>query len=272
MSTGRTAVGRVALSVADVGATGRFYREVVGLEPVDDDGDRVTLGAGGTPLLELLASDASERGPDETGLFYVAFLFPDRGALGDALDRVESETRLTSASDHHVSEALYLTDPESNGVELYWDRLREVWPHDDAGHVRMDPLRLDLEPLYEAAHGDDRAPDATTVGHVHLEVSSLDAAEAFYVGTLELNLRQRLGAAARFLAVGDYHHHLGVNVWNGRSVPPAGWGLAWWELRVPDGVERVRERLTAAGHDTEPVEGGFEVEDPDGIHLRVVTD
>jgi catechol 2,3-dioxygenase len=279
-------VGRVALRVTDLDSVEGFYREVVGLDRfvcddaggADDAGDtHATLGVDGTPLLELAADpDAPDRGRDEAGLFHVAFRFPDQGALGDALSRVESSWSpgLTGASDHHVSEALYLSDPVGNGVELYCDRPREAWPVDERGNVEMNTLRLDLDALREDAAGGDRAPSETTVGHVHLEVSSLADAEAFYADALGLNVRQRMGESALFLAAGDYHHHLGTNVWNGRSVPrsPRSRGLDWWELRVPGGVGTVRERLADAGNEPTPVDGGFEVGDGDGIRLRVVAD
>jgi catechol 2,3-dioxygenase len=262
----------VTLCVNDPSDVSRFYRQVVGLERLSTAEGRTTLGVGDRALLDLVADpDAPERGPAETGLFHTAFRFPDRAALGDAFARVEAEwgPGLTGASDHHVSEALYLDDPEGNGVELYTDRPRGMWPHDESGHVRMATLPLDLVPLREAAGGERRAPDGTTVGHVHLEVSSLVEAERFYVDTLGLAVRQRFGADALFLAIGDYHHHLGVNVWNGRSEPPAGRGLRSWELRLPSGVDAVHERLLEAGSDPALVDGGIEVRDPDGIRLRL---
>lgn len=265
-----TAVGRAALVVNDLDRVVGFYRDVVGLAVQHREGERATLGAGGDPLLELTADpDAPERPRRSAGLFHTAFRVPSRAALGDAVERIEDRWELTGASDHHVSEALYLDDPEGNGVELYTDRPRGMWPHDESGHVRMATLPLDLVPLREAAGGERRAPDGTTVGHVHLEVSSLVEAERFYVDTLGLAVRQRFGADALFLAIGDYHHHLGVNVWNGRSEPPAGRGLRSWELRLPSGVDAVHERLLETGSDPALVDGGIEVRDPDGIRLRL---
>jgi len=268
-----TGVGRVALRVADLGGQIGFYEEVVGLETLNRGKESATLGTAGTPLLRLDARpDLEPRNSDETGLFHTAFRYPDRGALGDALARVESAWQLTGASDHLVSEALYLDDPEGNGVELYRDRPMEAWEIHDDGTIEMDTLPLDREPLREAAHGANRAQPGTTVGHVHLEVSDALAARDFYVNDVGLSLKTTQGDQAVFLAAGEYHHHVGANTWNGRSTPGTGHGLDWFELVVPDeaSVTATRERLAAAGAaPTDRGEAGFAVADPDGIELRI---
>ncbi|MFD1647506.1 VOC family protein [Haloarchaeobius litoreus] len=269
-----TSPGRVALAVSDLDRQVEFYRDVVGLDVTARGDDNVTLGTPAEPLLELQAApDASERGQTETGLYHVALLFPSRGALGDVLRRVRERWRLTGASDHGVSEALYLTDPEGNGVELYRDRPRADWPVTDDGRVRMGVDQLDIDAITDLACGKAGIPDETTVGHVHLEVSDLAAAERFYVDTLGLTVRQRYADAALFLAAGDYHHHLGLNTWNNRRDPPAGRGLRWFELLLPDdsSFDAVESRLR--GGDVavrRPDEGdGIELTDPDGIALRL---
>jgi len=242
-----------------------FYRTVIGLDVLERDDDRAVLGTD-EPLLVLRADpDSSARGTDETGLFHTAFLVPSRAALGDALARIEAHWRLDGASDHHVSEALYLSDPEDNGIEVYRDRPRSAWPTTDDGQVGMDTLPLALDPLREAADGADRFPSGATVGHVHLEVSDLDAARSFYADGLGLNVRQAMPGAL-FLAFGSYHHHVGCNVWNGRSVPGEGRGLAWIEL-VTDDADAIRSRLGSVTDRSH----GFEATDPDGIRIRVRT-
>ncbi|MFB6304914.1 MAG: VOC family protein [Haloferacaceae archaeon] len=265
-----TAVGRVALRVNDLGRVREFYESVVGLETIRADGGTATLGAGGTPLLRLIGDpDAPERGRDETGLFHTAVRVPSRAALADALERVE-EWGLDGASDHLVSEALYFDDPEGNGVEVYRDRPRSEWPETDAGRVAMETLPLDLSALRGSGPGAERVPDGTDVGHVHLEVSSTAAARAFYVDALGLRVRQTYGDEALFLAAGDYHHHVGANVWNGRTAPATGRGLEWFELDVPAGaVDDCRSRLEAAGFGTRDASEGFATADRDGIELRV---
>jgi len=256
-------IGRVALDVADLDRAVSFYQGVVGLETLTRETGRAVLGADDPLLVLRSAPDRPARGPSETGLFHTAFRVPSQAALGDALGRIESDWRLTGASDHGVSEALYLRDPEDNGVEVYRDRPRTDWPLADDGRVEMGTRRLALDPLREAASGADRCPPETVVGHVHLEVSSLDASEAFYAAGLGLDVRQAMDGA-RFLAFDDYHHHVGLNVWNGRADPSTGRGLAWVELRVDD-PETVRSRVGEATARTD----GFEAYDPDGVEVRV---
>ncbi|MEF8840315.1 MAG: VOC family protein [Haloarculaceae archaeon] len=277
-----TAVGRAGLVVNDLDSVSGFYRDVVGLAVRAREGGRATLGAGGEPLLELTADpDAPDRSGRGAGLFHTAFRVPSRSALGDALVRIEREWELTGASDHHVSEALYLDDPEGNGVEVYRDRPRAEWPTDEDGRVEMDTLPLDVEALAADAGGEPSAPPGTDVGHVHLEVSDLSVARQFYAGTLGMNVRQEWGPDALFVAAGDYHHHVGLNAWNRRSEPRAGRGLDWFELVLPDeaSLEAVRERFEDGGVEVMPAEegstdgetsdGGFELRDPDGIPVRL---
>lgn len=267
-----THVGRVALRVTDLDRLVAFYRDVVGLSVHERDAERATLGAD-EPLLELRADpDAPERAREETGLFHTAFRVPSRGALGGALSRIRERWRLDGASDHLVSEALYLTDPEGNGVEIYRDRPEERWPITEDGTVGMETLPLDTDVIAERATPEGTAPEGTTVGHVHLEVSSLPAARTFYVDALGLRVRQALEGAL-FVAAGDYHHHVGLNTWNGRTRPLAGRGLAWFELLVPaDALETTRERLEEHGVEVGGGDATLAVSDPDGIELRLRTD
>jgi catechol 2,3-dioxygenase len=270
-------VGRASLVVNDLDTVTAFYRDVVGLSVRHRGDATATLGAGGDPLLDLTEDpDAPPRPARSAGLFHTAFRVPSRAALADALDRVRGAWELTGASDHHVSEALYLDDPEGNGVEVYRDRPRAEWPTDGAGGVEMDTLPLDLDALAVEGRGEASAPPGTDVGHVHLEVADLSAARRFYAGALGMNVRQEWGPSALFLAAGDYHHHVGLNTWNRRSEPRAGRGLDRFELVVPDAesLAAARERFAGAGVDVAPVEGGaadegVEVRDPDGIAVRL---
>ncbi|QLH79660.1 VOC family protein [Halosimplex rubrum] len=266
-------MGRTALTVADVDETVAFYRDVVGLAVRTRSERAATLGAGETPLLELVGDpDAAPRRREQAGLFHTAFRVPDRGALGAALERIRERGALDGASDHHVSEALYCTDPEGNGVEVYTDRRREEWPRADDGTVEIGTVPLDLSDLAAESDGAAEAPPGTDIGHVHLEVSSLDRARAFYVDRLGLGVRTEARGAS-FLAAGDYHHHVGINSWNGRTDPAGGRGLAWFEFLLPDAdtVATARRRLSAAGVPVTDREDGFEVTDPDGIDVRFRT-
>lgn len=269
---GETVIGRVALRVNDLDRMVDFYEAVVGLERRSTRDGRVELGVDDATLLVLIGDPgAPERGPDETGLFHAAFHVPSRAALGDALERIEGQWRLDGASDHLVSEAIYLSDPEDNGIEVYHDRPRGEWPRDADGGIAIDTLPLALDEIREAGGGASDAPPGTTVGHVHLEVSSIPATRAFYGDALGMRVRQTYGNSAVFLAAGDYHHHVGVNVWNGRSRPASGRGLEWFELVVPDrtALEGVRERCALRDVSVTDLDAGFEARDPDRIALRV---
>jgi catechol 2,3-dioxygenase len=170
-----------------------------------------------------------------------------------------------------VSEALYFRDSEGNGVEMYCDQPRTEWPVDAEGHVEMATLPLDTDDLWDHVSGTQTVPFETTVGHVHLEVSSLSQSRAFYADALGLRVRQQFGLSALFLSADDYHHHLGLNTWNERSEPPRNRGLAWFEFVVPTDTAfaSMRDRLETRGATTTPTDDGFEVADPDGIRLRV---
>lgn len=272
-----TQVGRVALRVGSIKRVRPFYEEVLGLAG-QRDGDRLTLGPTPSQTLVILeeASEAAERPEESAGLFHLALRAPDRAALGDAVERLQAAgTSLSGASDHLVSEALYLRDPEGNGVELYRDRPRADWPASEDGLVGMETLPLDLDDLAAAGTGDhtEQLPSGTDVGHVHLEVTDLGRAEAFYRDALGLRLRDRYGASAAFLAAGDYHHHVGINAWNGRSAPAGDHrGLAWWELVLPAAEARTAavDRLQAAGHSVTDRTEATVVEDPDDIPLRLI--
>ena len=192
-----TAVNSVDLRVDDLDAARTFYERVVGLE----DPAR---------LVRLSADGVTSRAPRRAaGLFHTAFRFPARADLADALRR--AAPYLTGASDHGVSEALYLDDPAGNGVELYWDRPRDVWPDE------MFTAPLDLQDLAAQSAGAPRAPEGTDIGHVHLKVSDLQRAEDFWVGDLGFEVMHRYGDQATFVATGGYHHHVGLNTWMSRG-------------------------------------------------------
>lgn len=266
-----TGVGRVALTVEDLDAVTDFYESVVGLAVHEHAGGRAVLGDGETPLLELTrAATASERPRAAAGLFHTAIRVPDREALGDGLRRIGSSWRLSGAADHLVSEALYCRDPGGNGVEVYRDRPRSAWGEADNGGVEMATEPLDTDAIREVAGGDDAAPAGTDVGHVHLEVTDLDAAREFYADALGMTVRATYDGAL-FLAAGDYHHHVGVNVWNNRSAPVSGRGLAWFELVVPDAASlaAARDRLDDAGYAVADTADGAAVTDTDGVTVRL---
>jgi catechol 2,3-dioxygenase len=263
--------GRIGLRVGSVDRVAPFYRDVVGLD-VDRRDPGAVLSAGDAPLVVLDEDPGVPPRPDDAaGLFHLALRVPTRAALGDVLARVDaSDVTLAGASDHLVSEALYLRDPEGNGVEVYRDRPRAEWTFSD-GRVEMDTLRLDLDPIRAAATGADRLPTGTDLGHIHLEVTSLAGARAFYVDALGLNVRTESYRGALFLAAGDYHHHVGLNTWNDRRSPAGGSrGVEWFEFVLPDRVTEaaLRDSLVGDGYAVEGSAYTVTVTDPDGIDVR----
>jgi catechol 2,3-dioxygenase len=211
-------ISRVVLTVHDLPRVADFYLRTLGLQNLSGTADRVSLGAGGRTLLELVGDPAARRAtPQEAGLFHTAFLMPSRAALGRWLiHAANSGVQLQGASDHLVSEAIYLADPEGNGIEVYVDRPRDRW-HGPDGAIRMATERLDLDDLARAADLPwAEAPEGLVVGHVHLQVGAIPEAEAFYGGQLGLPVMARYPGAA-FYGSGGYHHHIATNVWNSRG-------------------------------------------------------
>lgn len=265
-----TRIGRTALRVTDLEELTGFYRDVVGLSVLRHSATRSVLGSGDTPLLVLDGDEhALDRHRSDAGLYHNAFRVPSREALGDALARIRNHWQLGGASDHGVSEALYLTDPEGNGIEIYRDFPREEWPRTPEGGVRMGTYPLDLEPLEAAAPGSSDAPAETDVGHVHLEVSSLETFRDFYVNVLGFEVQATMPAAV-FVSAGGYHHHVGANTWNHRSEPVKGRGLSWFEVVLPEpgAHDAVQNRIADSQYTLTETTDGIAVRGPDAIEVR----
>jgi len=270
-------LGAIRLRAGDGERLRDFYEKTIGLRPLGVAGGVTSLGADGTSLVELVSDpDAPPRPPRSTGLFHLALLVPTRADLARTLRRVAgSGWPLSGASDHLVSEALYLADPEGNGIELYRDRPREQWPV--AGDtVEMATLPLDLQDLLAEPGGevaDTAMPAGTTLGHVHLQVAELEDAEAFWADGLGLDVTVRGYPGALFTSAGGYHHHVGLNTWAGvgaPSPPPGARGLVRFEVVLPDdaAVAEAAERLSRVGA-TEHVDGGVLAADRSGNAVLV---
>ncbi|MDQ4144228.1 MAG: VOC family protein [Actinomycetota bacterium] len=272
-------VARVDLRVRDVEAALSFYRDVVGLEVVERDDTRALLGAPGGPVFLSLRSTGvtMPADPRATGLFHVAIRFPTRSALGDVLARVSAAGYQMGAGDHLVSEALYVDDPDGNGVELYWDRPVEQWPPPTEDMVvPMATLPVDLRAVLNEGRGraavGDKAPARTEVGHVHLQVSDIGPTTRFYAEQLGLDLIARLGNQASFFSSNGYHHHIGANTWrslNGRpsSRESAGLDRVTFAVGDADRLEGLRLRLGDLAGKTSD-DGAVIVVDPDEIELQ----
>ena len=224
-------IGRVTLTVNDLPKMTAFYRDALGLNVLSSDKAEAVLGTD-TPLLAL-RSDPAARRPEtgEAGLYHTAFLLPERQDLADwLLHAVQSRLALAGASDHDVSEALYMQDPEGNGIEIYRDRPRDEWVWND-GVIRMGSYQLDLDGLARTARPWTGAPAGTAIGHVHLQVGGLPAAEEFWTDhKADVTHRYR---GATFFSWDGYHHHIGTNTWNSRGATPRSFpstGLAEVEI------------------------------------------
>jgi catechol 2,3-dioxygenase len=269
-------VASVTLVVNDLAEVARFYWDAIGLAPIAQEPGAVHLGVGDRILLSLRAAPEARRwSPREAGLFHTAFLLPTRGDLGAWLRHADAAgIKLTGAADHLVSEAVYLTDPEGNGIEIYVDRPGPEWQWSDDGSVVMRNERLDHAGIVGAADWPWAGlPAGSCVGHVHLQVGDLDATERFYAGLLGFDVMCRYPGAL-FLGSGGYHHQLAGNVWNSRGAPVRAdgtTGLAEVTL-FADGetAERVRRHFWDAG--LALVEDGatLVLHDPWGTGLRLV--
>jgi catechol 2,3-dioxygenase len=272
-----TTLGAVHLTVTDLDRSLAYYTQRLGLALHARSADAARLGAGGEDLLVLTGDPAARRARGATGLFHVAILVPSRADLAAVLQHlVVTRTPIDGASDHLVSEALYLSDPDGNGIEIYRDRLRGEWPRDAAGALRMATDPLDAQGLLAERAGSSEPwagmAAGTRIGHVHLQVSRIDASERFYVDVLGFDLVQRYGPGASFVSAGGYPHHIGMNTWAGVGAPPpppGSVGLRHVEVRLPDAesLAGIAARAREAGHAVVVTTAGTDITDPSGNHL-----
>ncbi len=273
-----TRPGPVHLTVSDLERSVRYYEEQVGLVLCDRAAGRAVLGTGGGDLLHLVEIPGAPPADGHSGLYHFALLLPERADLARWLAHAARDgVRLTGLSDHFVSEAIYLSDPDHHGIEIYWDRPRAIWEGQVA--ERLTTLPLDVQSLLgELANPDPvaaepaRLPAGTVMGHVHLRVADVPAAIRFYRDVLGFALMAALGDSAAFLGAGGYHHHLGANSWESRGALQASFGsaaLAEATIVLPDARARdlVVERIAASGRPAEAAADGIRVQDPAGNRL-----
>ncbi|MBV8998444.1 MAG: VOC family protein [Solirubrobacterales bacterium] len=270
-----TALGPVRLTVSQLERSRAFYERAIGLRTTEREDGTVALGAAGEPALIELRGDSSaprlnRRAP---GLYHLAILVPLRRDLAFALARlIQTRWPLDGASDHLVSEALYLSDPDGNGIEIYRDRPRTEWQR-VGDQLQMSTLPLDLESvigeLQQVSELQAEAPAGTRIGHVHLQVADLAEAEAFYHGVLGFDVTVRGYPGALFVSAGGYHHHIGLNTWHSAGQAPAAdgsVGLRSFTVELPNDAElaAVLARVERAGIPVSGEAGGVLVRDPFG--------
>jgi catechol 2,3-dioxygenase len=265
-----THMGRVELSVDDLDRTLDYWQNVIGLRVLERDDGTASLGAD-TELVRFVEEPGARPVEGHTGLFHVALLVPDRPSLARWLAHAARDgVKLTGLSDHFVSEALYLRDPDHHGIEIYADRPRDVW-EGKVGQV-MTTVPVDVENLLSelddpATEPFDGLPDGTIVGHTHLRVADIPSTVDFYRDVLGMDVTAEVRPAAAFLSAGGYHHHVGANTWESHGARPAGEGYATLRhaaIVLPDSDERdrVAARVADAGQEPEVREDGVLVRDP----------
>ena len=272
-----THVGAARLQVASLERSLRYYRDFLGFEVVETSAGRAALGphgGDGAVLLELHEKPGVAPVPrrGRLGLFHFAILLPDRAALGRFAGHLARMGAPAGSSDHLVSEAIYLQDPDGLGIEVYADRPRASWRHLPGGEIAMATEPLDVSSLLRAA-GEapwTGMPRGTVMGHMHLHVADLAAAERFYVDALGFDVMVRGYPGALFVSAGGYHHHLGLNTWAAHAAPagPDDARLLEWDVVLPTeaDVAAAVARLRDAGHD---VDDDAVVRDPWGTALRL---
>lgn len=275
-----THVGRVKLQVSDLDRSLDYYRGVLGFRVIGEGRGWVHLGTldRDDVLLELREQKGARAVPRRglLGLYHFAILQPDRAALGRFLSHLAHLGVQPGMSDHFVSEALYLQDPDNLGIEVYADRPRGSWRHEN-GQLAMATVPLDTESVIAAGRGEPwrGMPVGTTIGHMHLHVGDIELAEAFYHRALGLDKMVWSYPGALFLSAGGYHHHLGTNTWarGAASASDEDARLLEWELVVPTSadVAATSNSLASASHDVRRVDESAIVKDPWGTQLRILT-
>jgi catechol 2,3-dioxygenase len=266
----KTNLGYVHLDIASLQHSIDFYQRAIGLKIIKRDGESVCLGAGDDILLALTEIPDAKRHPRHSGLYHFAILTPSREALGRSLrNLIDTGTEIQGGADHLVSEALYLADPDGNGIEIYRDRPRSTWQYED-GHVKMATDPLDYQGILKGANGDWHGLESgTKLGHMHLHVADLDQAIEFYEHLLGFDFLMNYLGSAAFLSVGGYHHHIGINTWNGVGAPPNppdAIGLRYFSVNLVSEEQRkeLRLRLEKANWPFEERSSGILVRDPSG--------
>ena len=272
------AIGVVTLTVADLGRSVAFYEQTIGLTTQQQSASEALLGAGTRPLLRLQALPGARYAPRTTGLYHFAPRVPSRLELARTIEHLaRTRTSIDGASDHTVSEALYLHDPDRHGIEIYRDRPRDAW-YDQQGSFLMDTHRLDIDGIMAELDGGSTSwqglHPATDMGHIHLRVAELEKSGAFYANVLGFGVMADMGSAL-FISAGGYHHHIGMNVWAGVGVPAPSCDaarLVSYEVLLPndDALQTVMERVKAAGLQPTAQDEGWLVRDPsqNGLLLR----
>ncbi|QYR22433.1 VOC family protein [Paenibacillus sp. sptzw28] len=275
-----TSIGQVKLRVSDLKRSIGFYQNVIGLRLLEEENGSAVMSPDGLRPLLLLQEipDVVVVPPRRAGagLYHFALLLPDRKSLGLSLRNLIGTGIHIGQADHLVSEALYIADPDNNGIEIYADRPRDTWRRDASGHYMMATDPIDWDGLLAEAEDAkwEGLPAGTTIGHIHLHVSDLTAAQHFYTEIIGFEIMARMGDSALFISAGGYHHHIGLNTWAGVGAPltPANAaGLAYYRIDLPDreALEAAAGRLREAGIPVRHEGNTVYAYDPSGIEIHL---
>jgi catechol 2,3-dioxygenase len=268
-----TTLGAVHVTVSELEPSLAYYTGAIGLDVLERGRGRATLGTGERALLVIVEEAGARPGSGYTGLYHFALVLPARVDLARWLAHAaRGRVPLVGLSDHFVSEAIYLSDPDGHGIEIYWDRPRALWEGQVGARLTTERLDVDgllgelEDPASEPWHG---LPAGTVMGHVHLKVARLADTIAFYRDVLGFGLMAQLGAQAAFLSAGGYHHHIGANTWESAGAPPPPAGTAALRhatIVLPTEADRdlVLGRLAQSGHELRERDDGPAVVDPSG--------
>ena len=263
-------LGPVHLTVTDLDRSIPFYETAIGLELARRDGSSAALGAGGEHLLVLVEEPDARRAGQHAGLYHYALLHPSRLELARAAQRlIDTQVPVSGASDHKISEAIYLPDPDGNGIELAADRGREHWGDLSDPTALGGPQPLDMVSLMALVEGEPSVAQASPelrIGHVHLRIGDVEGALEFWRDLIGFEVMTRFPSAA-FIAAGGYHHHLGLNTWRGEGVPPmpsGTVGMRHWTIVLDSAasVDELRARLVRGGAPVEDRADGLRTRDP----------
>lgn len=280
MENNRTVqLGSVTLNVNNLEVQRKFYEEVVGLHIIEESSQKISLGVKETRevLINLLSLESKKDRLRETGLYHVAFLLPTREALGGILRHLlEIKVQLGGAADHGYSEALYLNDPEGNGIEIYWDKPREFWNVQENGKIPGITIEMDAKGVLEASPRSlSKMPEGTKVGHVHLTGTDFEENLFFYQNILGFSLTDDLGGHARFFGMDGYHHQIGVNNWLGEGIPirqKNSLGINQYEIIWENTLDflEIKKKLVQNNYSFDLISDNvFKISDPNGIIVHM---
>lgn len=274
-----TKLGAVYIKVTNLEQSVWFYEEVVGLRALNRKQNIVEFGTIDNETLLIIEADPNfKRVPPQShsGLYHFAILLPDRASLGLSLRNLAKHNVPVGQGDHEVSEALYLNDPDGNGIEIYTDRPKHTWHRKPNGDYRMGTDPVDVDGLLAASEGLpwQGLPSGTVIGHVHFHVGDLEVAQQFYCEVLGFERTSTYGNQALFIAAGGYHHHIGLNTWaggNARSAPEDAVGIKYFTIILPDTAElnRVVDRIKQANIDYKQEENQVMLEAPFGVGVKL---